>query len=134
MGNDNSSASPEAETEKINRNDNFVSRYANNVLFEGNAWDLKIKFGQVETVSGETRVKATAEISIPWAQAKLAIYWLRLQVEAMEIQSGKIALRKDVLPPELPEPEVLTSGEPDPDAVRMHEFAKKVRAEFFANL
>jgi hypothetical protein len=130
MSDENAAPVPSYRTEIA---DDFISLYANNVLLEGNAWDLRIKFGRVESPTGnETLVKWHAEISIPWAQAKLALYWLRLQVEAMEIQAGKIAIRKDILPIE---PPTLSPEDVDnPDAIRMYEFSKKAHAEFIANL
>jgi hypothetical protein len=39
----------------------------------------------------------------------------------MEIQSGKIAMRKDVIPPEPPPP-----PDNDPDAQKLHEIALKL--------
>ena len=116
----------------VERAENCVSLYANSVVFEGNAWDLKIKFGQLEQVDDQTHVKVIAEISIPWAQAKLGTYWLRAQVEAMELQAGKIAIRRDLYPPEPPP----LSGDDakNPEAVRMSEFLKHLHDEFMNSL
>jgi uncharacterized protein DUF3467 len=133
MSEDNTTSSPPpAPALVFDRMEGFTSLYANNVIFEGNAWDLKMKFGQVELIEGQTHIKLNAEISIPWAQAKLLIYWLRLQVESMEIQSGKIAIRRDILPPE--PPALSPEDVENPDSVKMHEFAIKAHAEFLASL
>jgi hypothetical protein len=93
-----------------------------------------MKLGQVEAKpDGQQRINQSAEVLIPWAQAKLLLYWLRLQVEAIEIQGGtKIPIRKDIIPPEIP---ALPESEKDnPDSVKMHDFATQVRAEFIASL
>jgi hypothetical protein len=116
----------------VERMDNCVRLYANNVLFEGNAWDLKIKFGQIEMRDGDAHMDVNAEISIPWGQAKLGLYWLQLQVAGMEIQSGKIPIRKDVLPPEIPD--LSEEDARDPDIVAMYEMSIRARKEFFSTL
>src|SRR5260370_42525715 len=92
---DDASQSPKIE---IEHSKSFISLYANHVLFHPTAWDLKILFGQVENRSGTDVVTQDAAITIPWAQAKLALFYLRAQVEVMEMLSGKIPLRKDLLP------------------------------------
>jgi len=100
------------------------------VIFEPNAWDLKIIFGQLDQTSGTTMVKQHLAVTIPWAQAKLALFWLRMQVEGMEELAGKIALRKDVLPPELPA--LTAEQENDPAWRKIREAYGKAREELFA--
>ena len=87
---------------KVERTQNFVSTYANNAIFEASAWDLKIIFGQLDQASGIAEIKQHLAVTIPWAQAKLLLYWLRVQVEVVELESGKIQIRKDLIPPEPP--------------------------------
>jgi hypothetical protein len=127
---DNNPVSPPAVT--FEHTANFVSSYANSTIFESTAWDLKITFGQVEQVSGQAVVKQHLAVSIPWAQAKLALYWLRVHVEAMEIQSGKVPIRKDVIPPE--PPPLSPEDANDPESKRIYEFVQKLREEFIASL
>jgi len=112
---------------------NLISTYANNAYFESSAWDLKIVFGQLEQPSGGVAViKQNLAVTLPWTVAKLALYWLRVQVEAMELQSGKITIRQDLLPPE---PPVLTpEQESTPLARELRELIVKIRAEFIAGL
>ncbi len=115
---------------KYDRADNFIATYANNAFFEASAWDLKIIFGQLDQSSGSIVVKQNVSVTIPWAQAKLALFWLRMQVEAMEVSTGKILLRKDLLPPELPP--LTAEQENDPAAKQFHESYMKAREEFIA--
>ena len=128
-------AKPEsAQSEKttFERTPDFISTYANSVVYEATAWDLKMKFGQVENVAGNSLVKQHITVTIPWAQAKLALYWLRLQVQAMELQTGKIPIRKDVIPvapPELP-PEQAN----DPATKAIYEMVVKLHQDFIASL
>ena len=117
---------------QVEHTDNCVSSYANSVMFEPSAWDLKLIFGQLDQASGTTIVKQHLAVTIPWAQAKLALYWLRVQVDAMEIQSGKIPIRKDVIPPELPP--LTAEQESDPAAKKFHEAYVKIREQFIASL
>src|ERR1700688_2976430 len=98
---------------------NFMSTYANNAVFEPSAWDLKIVFGQLDQSSGTPEIKQHLAVTLPWAQAKLALFWLRVQVEAMELQSGKIQIRKDLLPSE--PPSLTPEQEHDPDTRKFHE-------------
>ena len=110
--------------------ENFTSLYANSAIFEPTAWDLRIVFGQVEP--NTEVVKQQVAITIPWAQAKLALYYLRAHVELMEEQTGKIGIRRDIIPSELPP---LTSEQgKDPVARRAHELVQRLRAEFIASL
>jgi hypothetical protein len=71
-------------------------------------------------------------ITIPWAQAKLALYYLRLQVAAMEMQSGKIPIRRDLIPPE--PPELKPEQEAIPGSRELRELILKIREEFLTTL
>jgi hypothetical protein len=120
-----------AETEglRYQRAANFTTTYANNAYFESSAWDLKIVFGQLEQPPEQPPVITQhIAVTIPWAQAKLALYYLRLHVEGNELQNGKILIRKDLLPTE---PAPLTpEQEKDPLAKGLYEIFRKCRAEF----
>ena len=130
MPDENPLSPPAAIT--VERADNFVSIYSNNVVFEPTAWDLKITFGQLDLVSGKGIARQQVAITIPWAQAKLALYYLRLQVEAMEIQSGKIPIRRDLIPPE--PPPLTPEQEAIPGSRELREIVLKAREEFIASL
>jgi hypothetical protein len=111
---------------------NFTSTYANNAFFEPSAWDLKIIFGQLDQSEGKAAVKQHLAVTVPWAQAKLALYYLRLQVAAMEMQSGKIAIRADLIPPE--PPPLTPEQEKMPGAKELRDIVLKIREEFLASL
>jgi hypothetical protein len=128
---DEATAQPSAAL-KYERTDNFISAYANNAFFEPSAWDLKIIFGQLDQSPAGITIKQNIAVTIPWAQAKLALYWLRLQIEATEMDIGKIPLRKDLIPPE--PPPLTPEQENNPDAKKMHELVRKLREEFIASL
>ena len=115
------------------RTDNFTTVYANNAYFESSAWDLKIVFGQLDQSQNPAVVKQNLAVTIPWQQAKLAIYWLQIQVAAEEAQLGaKIPIRKDLLPAELPTP--TPEQQSDPNFTKWFEKARKIREEFLANV
>jgi hypothetical protein len=122
-------ASPDIE---FQRAENFISLYSNNVVFEPTAWDLKIVFGQLDLVGGKGIARQEVAITIPWAQAKLALYYLRLQVAAMEMQSGKISIRRDLIPPE--PPELKPEQEAIPGSRELRELILKIREEFLTTL
>jgi len=119
-------------TSRFEHTESFISSYANSVTFEPTAWDLKLIFGQLDQVSNTTVVKQHLAVTIPWAQVKLALFWLRLQVDAMEEQAGKIPLRKDVIPPELPP--LTNEQRNDPATKKLYECYRKAREEFIASL
>jgi hypothetical protein len=108
---------------------NFTTAYANNVYFESSAWDLKIVFGQLEQPPGQPVVVTQhTAVTIPWAQAKLALYYLRIHVEGSELQNGKISIRSNLLPAE--PPPLTPEQEKDPLAKQLYELVRKRRAEF----
>jgi len=115
------------------RADDFVNAYANNAYYESSAWDLKIVFGQVDQPIGTPAIiRQTIAITIPWAQAKLLSYFVRLHVEANEIQNGKVSIRPDLVPPV---PPALTEEQAkDPNAQKLLELATKLRNEFIATM
>jgi len=117
---------------KLERGENFISSYANSIGYEASAWDLKVIFGQIDQSSGATVVKQHLAVTIPWAQAKLTLFWLGMQVALMEEQTGKIPVRRDIIPPE--PPPLTTEQENDPAAKRFHEAYLTARARFLASL
>ncbi|MFZ1887297.1 MAG: hypothetical protein WAU33_04645 [Candidatus Binataceae bacterium] len=128
-----SGAPPSSQT--IERAADFTVRYANNIYFESTAWDIKLTFGHIEQAIDPVVVKHDFAVTIPWPQAKLALFWLRLHVEMAEAEVGvKIPIRKDVLPAELPEefPEPLNKDVSA--AKRFREIYEKLRREFLATL
>ncbi|MGA9721239.1 MAG: hypothetical protein WBQ86_02195 [Candidatus Binatus sp.] len=89
---------------QVERAADFRTYYANNVYIESTAWDLKITFGQLDRATAPLLVKNECSVTLPWPQAKLALFWIALHVEMAEAEVGqKIPVRKDLWPQELPE-------------------------------
>ncbi len=120
----------------IERSTDFHSYYANNILFESTAWDMKLTFGHIDNASvTPLLIKNDCSVTIPWPQAKLALFWLRLHVEGAEAEVGvKIPIRKDLLPGELPEHLPGLAQENDPRVKMFREIYNKLRAEFLKTL
>ena len=79
--------------------DELSSDYANNVRFEASVWDLKLIFGEYSS-SAPQSVEWHTSMTVPWAQAKLMLYYLEANVIAHELVSGKISMPEMMLPPE----------------------------------
>jgi hypothetical protein len=121
-----------AATQQVERAADFTTRYANNVYFESTAWDIKLTFGHVEQATDPVVIKHDFAVTIPWPQAKLTLFWLRLHVETAEAEIGaKIPIRKDLLPAELPKSE---SGQDDPTMKKFREIYERLRTEFLATV
>ncbi|MGB9381985.1 hypothetical protein [Candidatus Binatus sp.] len=129
---DDKPVSPRQDLLERERAENFISTYANNIWYESSAWDLKLIFGQLDQSGSKAAVKQNVAVTIPWAQAKLTLYYLRVQIEAMEVQSGKIAIRKDLIPPE--PPPLTPEQEAIPGGKELRDLILKLRQEFIANL
>jgi hypothetical protein len=105
------------------RSSDFSSIYANNVFFEASAWDLKIIFGELDQSSGTASIQQRAAVTVPWPQAKLMSFWLRVQVELAEATvKAKIPIRPDLL------------QQSDSSAIEFHEIYQRIRADFLASL
>jgi len=115
----------------LEHTDSFFSAYANNAYFESSTWDLKIIFGQLDQSSTPNSIKQNVAVTLPWAQAKIMVYYLRLHIAAEEIADGKIHIRPDVMPTEPPPPTPEQAS--DPTFMKLYEFATKLRQEFIAN-
>jgi hypothetical protein len=114
------------------RVDDFFETYANQAIYESSVWDLKIIFGQLDQSSGRPRTKQTVAITIPWAQAKLATFALKLYVAISELQNGKIQIREDLLPKEVPE--LTPEQAAQPFGKEIFEIYKRLREEFVRDL
>ena len=115
------------------RVEGFQYIYANSIVFEPSAWDLKVIFGQLDQSVDPAATKQTVSVTISWQQAKLALFWLKVQVQAMEDQlKTKIPIREDIHPAELP---ALTAEQKKtPEARKFHDWYAKARKEFLDSL
>jgi hypothetical protein len=127
------SISPNPQPE-VERSPDYRAYYANNINFESTAWDMKLTFGHLDMVTAPIKVKNDCSITIPWPQAKFALFWLRLHVESAEAEVGaKIPIRKDLWPVEFP------NGPPDSQAdpvkfQQLREIYERLREEFLKTL
>ena len=103
--------------------------YANNFIFEPSVWDLKLMFGQLGQHDGVAEVDWHTEITIPWLQAKLVAYFLRLQAAWNELQNGYVNIPASVMPKE-PEPPTEEQAK-NPINVEWYQTAKKIYDETF---
>lgn len=116
------------------RSDDFSEAYANNILYEASAWDLKLIFGQLDQRdTAHPKVELHTAITIPWPLVRLMIYWLRGQVEAHELANGRIQVPKGVIPPELP-PMTDEIRKTDVNAEAVWEIFARLRKEFIESL
>jgi hypothetical protein len=120
---------------KLEFPEQLFEAYANNVLYESSVWDLKFVFGQLDQSAGTAPAKVTAHsaITVPWAQAKLIAYWLRVQIEVQEMTIGKIKIPAAVIPPP-PPPLTDELKRSDPNAEKVYALIGKLRDEFVASL
>lgn len=112
----------------VTRTDDFVSLYANNIQFEQSAFDLKLVLGELDQSSGKVTVEQHGSVTIPWAQAKLLVYYLQVHIAAYEFQMGKIKIRQDLIPPPIPE----QKGDPKLEA--FYELITNIREQFVLGL
>jgi hypothetical protein len=115
----------------VERSADFRNYYANNVFIESTAWDLKITFGHLDRASAPVLVKNECSVTLPWPQAKLALFWIALHVEMAEAEVGqKIPVRKDLWPQELPEKLPNTVEADAASTERFRRIYDKLRTEF----
>ena len=77
-------------------------------------------------------VEQHTAMNIPWIQAKLMIYYLKVQVAIYEQQHGPIRIPTSVLPPEPPPLPGQFKDNPVAESVRA--LVLKMRAEYLASL
>lgn len=102
--------------------------YANNSRFELSVWDLKVIFGQLDQFSGDARIDWHTAVTVPWGAAKIASYYLQLNILAHEAENGRIRIPPRVFP--TPPPAPTGEFENDPKAIRLHEQATELWREF----
>ena len=78
------------------RDEEFASLYVNNTQFESTLWDLKITFGQVDLA--KSAIEQHTAIALPWPHAKIAAYFLLINIIFHEAGNGRIFLPGSVVP------------------------------------
>jgi hypothetical protein len=112
----------------------FVSRYANNVRLEAYGTDLKLIFGQSEQSSGREVIEQHTAITISWAEVRILIYYLSVQLAVYESQIGAPVTVHPVLRPSPiadPPDEILKA---DPRAGHTAEILRRIREELLASI
>jgi hypothetical protein len=124
------SVAPEqAKPIKVTRSDDFITLYANNVVTDSTAWDMRLMFSQFDEVDGVGISRQKAAVSIPFALAKLLTYWMRAQIIAHEIETGrKINIRPNLRPGPPPD------EESDPELAQYFKALRELYDEFIASL
>jgi hypothetical protein len=118
---------------KLKYDEDFEVLYANHIQYELNAFDFKLIFGQLDMGSepGVEVVNQHTAMSIPWAVAKLMLYFLQVNVALHEAISGKVPLPPSITAsiPEWPES---PSGTENPNLLKIWDKLRAMRSEFLA--
>jgi hypothetical protein len=117
----------------LQRDDDFVARYANNVQFESSGWDLKLTFGLLDQRNAAKPViEQHTSINLSWPEVKIGIYLLQLHLALHEKVNGKVRIPEGGLPTELPE--TIPPEFDNPQGREAFDLMRKVRAQFIASL
>lgn len=114
---------PNAEAQELLAEDGPDPVYANYLHFEANPWDFRILFGQLipqRFKAEEDEVDWCADVTIPWAQAKLMHFFLGINIGIYELENGSISIPERVLP-QAPSP---PSADSDPRSLAAYELVK----------
>src|SRR5262249_1534495 len=95
--------SPEA----VIRSKDFISRYTNYIQFDARVLDVKIIFGQDDQREGKNIAELHTSMTMTWAEAKLLLLLLQIQVIVDEFQEGKINIPPSLLP-NIPQPDQIS--------------------------
>ena len=117
---------PEVPPPQFERDEDFVSLYANNIWHEVSAWDLKLIFGQLDQARTPNVVTQHTAMALGWLQVKLLIYYLQVDLAVYESQYGKIVIPAAILPP--PPGPLPPEMENDPVAKASSEPAREIYA------
>ena len=115
---------------RIERDEEFASLYANNVLFETSVWDLKMIFGQLDLTRKPPTVEYHTAIAVPWLQAKIMSYYLQANLALYESEHGRLMIPPGVHPPPL-EP-MAEEHKSNPAALEARAFIEKLRKELIS--
>jgi hypothetical protein len=127
---------------EFRRDVDFVSRYANNVQVESNAFDLKLTFGLLDQrgamkdPNAPPSVEQHTAINLSWPEVKLLIFWMQVHLAGFEADNGKVKIPRNALPSEIPANAHEQINDPTArEAARLGlEGIRKLRADFIASL
>ena len=130
---------PEIVNELVNllqdrskRDKRAESQYANNVAYEPSVWDLRLVFGALLQRLGQTDVDWHTAVTIPWAQAKIMDYYLRLNLVIQEKNNGPISVPPAMVP-KLTAP-TEEQAKTDPSTLDTFEAFERIHDELFGSL
>ena len=113
------------------RREDFAEFYANNVLYQPSAWDLKLVFGELDQSLGENVVVQSCGITVPWRQVKVGIYFLQFHLTAYESAHGRVSVPKGVVR-EIPTQPPKEVTDKSPDAEKSWKQLRKLYEDFIA--
>jgi hypothetical protein len=87
-----------AQFEHAQREEDFSSLYANNVLFERSAWDFKMIFGELDQSITPNISRLHTAMTVPWLQAKLMAYYIELNLAIYEAEMGEVRIPDALMP------------------------------------
>ena len=113
----------------VERVDGFISIYTNNIQVHQSFFDVKLICGDFEQLGpSQGVIKQHSSVIMSWLQAKLLLYYLRVNMTAFESQYGKIDVPNELLPvPIVPLPK---NQENDPKARAIWQQLHALREEF----
>jgi hypothetical protein len=81
------------------RVEDFEHSYANNVQLLSSNWDLQLLFGELDQADGPNVIQQHTAITLPWAQVKVLLYFLKQHVDGHEAEFGRIKIPPRIVPP-----------------------------------
>ena len=115
---------------KPSQTDSFDEVYANNSRFEPSVWDLKLIFGQLAQHEAGPGEDWHTAVTVPWIQAKLLSYYLRLNLAYHEHQHGPFNVPSAVSP-QLVDPPTEEQLRSDPKLLELYKVHKRIHEEMF---
>jgi uncharacterized protein DUF3467 len=112
---------------QVERSQDFIAAYANNVQVETSAWDVTLVFGQHENRQGNTSLKQRAAITLPWAELKYVCNLLLTNVAFYEFVNGSIKMPRGMTPDAF----TLPGGDTNAEVKALNERTTKIREFIF---
>lgn len=111
------------------RGPDYVERYANNIRFEASAWDLRVLFGLLDQSESPLMIHQHTAMNISWQHAKVAAYFLMVNIAIQEARNGNIEIPASVMPDPLDS--YFEDLKEDDKAKAMLERVRRIRSELF---
>jgi hypothetical protein len=115
----------------LKRDEDFTALYANNVLSEASAWDLKVIFGILDQSVVPNQIVQHTSINLPWTQVKLQSYYIKVALAIQEFYNGKINIPAAVIPIN---PEKLNTPETQATPQELRDKITQIYKDFISSL